>query len=163
MQLLKTALSTQTQVLHHVTILLKTKLLRRDQSGILNFVLNGIHWNRIHWKLWPYPSLHATHRQTTPTLPCSLMLIPSVTFVWGSQMAFLPPPSSTPYLSPFTRSHNRPLHPPSSLVYHYYIFHPRLLAYGLKLTGCRGGYFKLKGRGRGLVCYGGAGGGFCRP
>jgi hypothetical protein len=71
----------------------------------------------------PYPSLHVTHRQPlnpppphrpTPENrrsnamlpPCSLMLIRSVTFVWVSQMAFLPPSSPTPYPSPF--SHRRP-------------------------------------------------------
>ena len=87
--------------------------------------------------------------------PCSLMLIRSVTFVWVSQMAFLPPSSPTLYPSPY---------PIDDRGRYHYTFHPRLLAYGPKLPWQkRGGVSNYRGTGRGLVCYGGAGGGFCRP
>lgn len=119
-------------------------MLGTDQS-----VLNEIHWYRYgsYWKLIFLPSGHIllnmqhTSRGNPPpppfnymAPPCSLMLILSVIFVWVSQMAFLPPPSPTPYLSPFIMRR------------HYYSLHPRLLAYGLKLTRWRGG-------GGGVVSY----------
>lgn len=85
---------------------------------------------------WKFVSLHlvlsviarntqACHHASPPfnrvLPPCSLMLLRSVTFVWVSQMAFLPPPSSTPYLSPFSKSYNRPFIPlrPWSALLHF--------------------------------------------
>jgi hypothetical protein len=110
---------------------------------------------RIHHSM-QHTFLPPQNRRSNAMLPpCSVMLIRSVTFVWVSQMAFLPPSSPTPYPSPYPhhRPWSVPLHfPPSP----FSLWSQTPLA---EERGC----FKLKGEGAWSRMLRGAGGGFCRP
>ena len=138
------------------------------------YIINGFQWysleyieNYIFLHL-PYPSLPARHKlyfvvQASPFPELQLGVtapLTNVNTIGHICLGFTNGVSTSP-LTPLAPLglFNRPFIP----LRRYYIFHPRLLAYGLKLWSRRGGCFKLKGRGRGLVCYGGREAGFVAP